>query len=129
MKRYNILILITVAALFFLGTTSCVQDLDRRPTNDDIAQNVYESAEGTMQALAKVYGAWSLTEGDVIGIDDGMSGFTCAFWNLQELPTDEAKCAWNDVAIYGLNEIPSTKPLPNKYQGVSVRQACGAEIA
>lgn len=105
MKRYNILILITVAVLFFLGTTSCVQDLDRRPTNDDIAQNVYESAEGTMQALAKVYGAWSLTEGDVIGIDDGMSGFTRAFWNLQELPTDEAKCAWNDVAIYGLNEI------------------------
>ena len=58
-----------------------------------------------MQALAKVYGAWALTEGDVAGVDDGFTGFTRGFYNLQELPTDEAKCAWADPAIKGLNDM------------------------
>lgn len=48
-------------------------------------REVYETEEGTMQALAKVYGAWALTEGDVAGVDDGFTGFTRGFYNLQEL--------------------------------------------
>ena len=39
-----------------------------------------------------------------MGIDDGFTGFTRAFFNLQELPTDEVKCAWNDEAVKGLSD-------------------------
>lgn len=74
------------------------------PTNDVTESIVYSTEEGTWQAFAKVYGAWGLTEGDVAGIDDGFTGFTRAFFNLQELPTDEAKCAWNDDAVKGLSD-------------------------
>lgn len=96
--------LLSAALLSSFLLTSCVKDLDRFPTNDVTESVVYATEEGTLQALAKVYGAFSLTENDVAGIDDGFTGFTRGFFNLQELPTDEAKCAWNDDALKGLNE-------------------------
>ncbi len=103
MKRYIKAIwpLLAIALL----STSCIKDLDRVPTNDVTSVKVYETEEGTMQALAKVYGAWALSEGDVAGVDDGFTGFTRGFYNLQELPTDEAKCAWNDEAVKGLSDM------------------------
>lgn len=103
MKRY-IKALWPLLAIALLST-SCIKDLDRFPTNDVTSVKVYETEEGTKQALAKVYGAWALTEGDVAGVDDGFTGFTRGFYNLQELPTDEAKCAWNDEAVKGLSDM------------------------
>lgn len=55
MKRY-IKALWPLLAITLLST-SCIKDLDRFPTNDVTSVNVYETEEGTMQALAKVYGA------------------------------------------------------------------------
>lgn len=101
MRRINILATALLSGLLF---TSCMKDLDRVPTNDVTDPIVYSTEQGTWQAFAKVYGAWSLSEGDVVGVDDGFTGFTRCFYNLQELPTDEAKCAWNDDALKGLNE-------------------------
>ena len=101
MKTNTILISTLLTGLLL---ASCVRDLDRMPTNDVTGSKVFATEEGTRQAFAKVYGAWALTEGDVAGIDDGFTGFTRAFFNLQELPTDEAKCAWNDEAVNGLSD-------------------------
>ncbi len=103
MKRY--IGYLTAALLAALALSSCVKDLDRFPTNDVTSVKVYATEEGTKQALAKVYGAWSLTEGDVAGVDDGFTGFTRGLFNLQELPTDEAKCAWEDDALRGLDDM------------------------
>lgn len=101
MKTTTILISTLLTGLLL---ASCVRDCDRVPTNDVTGPKVFATEEGTRQAFAKVYGAWSLTEGDVAGIDDGFTGFTRAFFNLQELPTDEVKCAWNDEAVKGLSD-------------------------
>lgn len=101
MKTTTILISTLLTGLLL---ASCVRDLDRLPTNDVTGPKVYSTELGTRQALAKVYGAWTLTEGDVVDIDDGSSGFIRAFFNLQELPTDEAKCAWNDETVKGLSD-------------------------
>ena len=101
MKTTTILISTLLTGLLL---ASCVRDLDRMPTNDVTGTKVFATEEGTREAFAKVYGAWALTEGDVAGIDDGFTGFTRAFFNLQELPTDEAKCAWNDEAVNGLSD-------------------------
>ncbi|MDO5017580.1 MAG: RagB/SusD family nutrient uptake outer membrane protein [Porphyromonas sp.] len=99
--------IVYIAPILAVGmlSTSCVKDLDRYPTNDVTSVTVYTTEEGTMQAFAKVYGAWSLSEGDVAGVDDGFTGFTRGFFNLQELPTDEVKCAWIDDAIKGLDDM------------------------
>ena len=101
MKTTTILISTLLTGLLL---ASCVRDLDRLPTNDVTGPKVYSTELGTRQAFAKVYGAWALTEDDVAGIDDGFTGFTRAFFNLQELPTDEAKCAWNDEPVKGLSD-------------------------
>ncbi len=101
MKTTTILISTLLTGLLL---ASCVRDLDRMPTNDVTGPKVYSTELGTRQAFAKVYGAWAHTEDDVVGIDDGFTGFTRAFFNLQELPTDEVKCAWNDEAVKGLSD-------------------------
>src|SRR5688500_20144138 len=100
MKRSLFKIIIARAiALSTLG--SCTKDLDRLPQNEITAEQVYSTALGYKQALAKVYGAFALTgnqgpagNGDVQGIDEGFSDFFRLFWKAQELSTDEAVIAW-----------------------------------
>lgn len=90
---------------FMVVASSCVKDLDRFPTNDVTNKKVYETPEGTMQALAKVYGAWAMTEGDVAGMDDGSTGFVRNFWNLNVLPTDEGVCSWTDPGVPDIHNM------------------------
>lgn len=85
--------------------SSCLKDLNRFPTNDVTNKTVYGTPEGTMQALAKVYGAWAMTEGDVVGMDDGSTGFIRNYWNLNVLPTDEAVCAWTDPGVPDIHNM------------------------
>ena len=43
-------------------------------------------------------------QADIAGIDEGFSAYVRVLWNLQELPTDEAVCGWNDPGIPTLNK-------------------------
>ncbi len=95
--------------------SSCTKDLDRFPTNDVTSETVYKTANGYKQVLAKVYGAFALTgnsgpagSGDIQGIDEGFSDFFRLFWNVQELPTDEAVIAWNDATIQNFHNMSWT---------------------
>ncbi len=101
--------------------SSCVKDLDRFPTNGDTADKIFSDASKTKQALAKVYGAYGLTgqdggNADVAGADPGSTGFLREFYNLQELPTEEAICAWSDGSISDLNTIQWTSS--NEFIGI-----------
>lgn len=108
-KEYNMksnLTKITAAAfLVALSAWSCTKDLNRLPTNSTTALQAFSTASGYKEALAKVYGAFALTgssgagSSDLGGIDAGTSDFLRLFWNAQELPTDEAICAWNDPGV------------------------------
>ena len=106
MLRRSLTVLSLVGAL---GLSSCVKDLDRFPTNGDTSKTVYSSADKTAQAFAKVYGAFGLTGngdgGDIAGIDEGASDFVRGLFNLQELPTEMAACAWGDGGIPDLHNI------------------------
>jgi len=93
-------------AVLVLLMASCHKDLDRFPPNDVTANNLYTSAQGYKQVLAKVYGSMALTgnqgpagSGDIAGIDEGFSDFLRLFWCAQELSTDEAVVAWNDAGL------------------------------
>ncbi len=91
---------------------SCVKDLDRLPTNTTTEATIFDNELKTKQALAKVYGAYALTgnrgpagEGDVAGIDEGFSDFLRNYFNLQELCTGEAICAWGDEGLPDLHNM------------------------
>jgi hypothetical protein len=40
---------------------------------------------------------------DIQGIDEGFSQYVRLYWSAQELPTDEAVIAWNDIGLPELN--------------------------
>ena len=123
-------------ALSVLMITSCVKDLDITPRdpNTVMAGNLKDNPLYMKQVLGKIYASFMLpgqgsTGGDDISAPDG-SFFTTtrALWNLQEITTDEAICAWGDVGIADLNTqtwSPSNPFLTALYQrlGLSITYA------
>ena len=98
--NYRKIYLILTAAVGIILMASCSKKLDRAPNNGIYADSVYSNFTGYTQSLAKVYGAFALTGSngpgstDLAGIDAGLSDFVRMYWNLQELASDEAVCAW-----------------------------------
>jgi len=98
----NILLLGLVVLL-----SSCSKKLDLFPQNDLTSEDVYSTAAGYKQVLAKIYGGLATTgnsgpagASDIQGLDEGsQSPFLRGLFNCQELPTEEAVVAWNDQTI------------------------------
>ncbi|MEE4116544.1 MAG: RagB/SusD family nutrient uptake outer membrane protein [Marinilabiliaceae bacterium] len=94
-----------------LTISSCVKDLDVTPKDPDVilSGNLGDDPEYTKQVLAKIYASFMIpgqgaNGGDDIASSDGnFFTTTRALWNLQEITTDEAICAWGDVGIADLN--------------------------
>jgi hypothetical protein len=60
--------------------------------------------------LAKIYAGLALSgqqgpagEPDILGIDEGFSQYLRLYWEAEELPTDEAVIAWNDIGLPEMN--------------------------
>ena len=101
-----------VLAVFCLN--SCLKDLDIEPIDPLVIQTFKQN-----EVFAKVYASWSLSgqqgpagSGDLEGIDEGRFSLTRSLWNCNELPTDEAICAWGDIEVTPLNrgDFTSTNP-------------------
>ncbi len=113
-------IIIMGILLSSLMISSCVKDLDVTPVdpNKILAGNLNDDPAYMKQALAKVYGSFTLSGqgangGDDISASDGnFFTTTRALWNLQEITTDEAICAWGDVGIADLNTQTWSKQNP-----------------
>lgn len=93
-------------ALFSVLIVSCTKDLNRTPSSGLTSETLYNSEAGYKSSLAKIYGGFALTgnegpagSGDLGGIDEGFSSYLRNYWNMQELPTDEAVIGWNDATI------------------------------
>ncbi len=100
-KSYILISLLSSSALL----TSCVGDLDVKPIDPNVTTEFVQD-----DVFAKIYASMSLTgqqgpagDRDVMGIDEGVSGFYRVIWNLNELPTDEAVCSWGDTGIPEMN--------------------------
>src|SRR6516225_9029097 len=97
------LFLPVAAGLIFLS--SCTKDLNHVPANTVFSDSVYSNVNGYKLALANVYAGYVLTgtsgpaSSDIAGVDAGTSDFVRCLWNVQELTTDEAVCAWNDPGV------------------------------
>ena len=107
---FKILTIIILSATF----TSCLNDLNTEPLEGGsvlTAEKAWQNPETYRQMLAKIYAGFSLTGNvgpasmpDIVGIgDEGETSFIRSWWNLQELTTDEALCAWANEGIAELN--------------------------
>ena len=111
--KYKIL-LIFVISFMIAGFSSCVDDLNTIPLDEEelVSEVVFGSEiKPYQELLAKIYAGLAISgnsggdgDPDVAGVDGGsQASFLRGLWNLQQLPTDEAHCAWNDVGIPDLN--------------------------
>jgi len=111
--------ILTVVALATISFNSCVNDLNVTPLDKTVTtSNVTFSNTSTpyVNFLAKIYAGLSTggiqggdNQVDIKGYDGGsQAGYLRPLWNLQELPTDEAMCAWNDQTIQNFHALSWT---------------------
>lgn len=126
MKK-NIITTLICSVLF----AACIGDLDVTPKDDNVilSGNLTDNSDYMEQILVKVYASFIISGqgsngGDDIAASDGAFFTTMrALWNLQEITTDEAMCAWGDVGISDLNTqtwTPSNPFLTAVYQRLSL---------
>lgn len=96
MKNIIYILLVSVAL------ASCVRDLDTLPLDptEPVSASVYgKSEKAYISGLTQLY--FQFVTNDLTGLqnmDAGASEIIRAFWNVQELTTDEAKCSWGNEA-------------------------------
>ncbi|WP_374506729.1 RagB/SusD family nutrient uptake outer membrane protein [Flavobacterium sp.] len=91
---------------------SCTNDMNVTPKDDDdfTSEAFYSNPSSYKQFLAKIYAGLAVTgqngpdgSADIQGIDEGFGQYLRGYWQLQELPTDEAMVSWGDPTLPELN--------------------------
>ncbi len=109
MNKRNWKALTVAAALFLLGVTGCT-DTTVEPTSTITDANIFSDPGSYRAFLAKIYAGLALSgqqgpygQPDIAGIDEGFSQYLRLYWEHEELPTDEAVIAWNDIGLPEMN--------------------------
>ncbi len=113
--KNKILISGIIISIMIIFNISCTKDLNVTPIDPNLitSANIGNSQTEVLAALAKVYASFILpgqangnTGGyaDISSTDDNFYSYQRPLWNLQELPTDEAACAWGDAGVQPLSE-------------------------
>ncbi|HUF13734.1 MAG TPA: RagB/SusD family nutrient uptake outer membrane protein [Longimicrobiales bacterium] len=96
---------LVLAVLFGLGASGCT-DLLVEPKSSVTGANIFTDEAAYESFLAKVYAGLALSgqqgpagEPDIEGIDEGFGQYIRGYWQLQELPTDEAVIGWGDAGL------------------------------
>lgn len=107
MKKFIFSITLIMLTTFLFS--SCVKDLNVEPIDPNVstANNVFKDPTAYKRALAKVYASYAISgqtgggggNPDIQGIDENFGNYLRQYWDLQELPTDEAIMAWDDATI------------------------------
>ena len=105
----SLLPLALIIAVF--GLSACDQ-AGVEPKGLATAENIFQE-EGSYQSyLAKLYAGLNVTgqtgatgSPDIEGIDEGFSQYIRLWWQMQELPTDEAVLAYSDGSVQQLNDF------------------------
>lgn len=116
MKKY-IKNIVPAAALMLLtlGTTSCVNDLDVTPIDENLDTELDNDG-----LFNKCYANFALAgnggangDCDIDGLDGGTTGYVRQMFNANELTSDEAICGWGDdgVASFCYNTYNASHPM------------------
>ncbi|MCX2740310.1 RagB/SusD family nutrient uptake outer membrane protein [Pontibacter anaerobius] len=104
-----------LSGLISFSTVSCTDDLDQTPPYEVTSATVYNDFNNYKRVLAKVYAGYALTgqqgpagDPDITGGDEGFSSYLRQYWQLQELPTDEAVIGWGDAGLPDLHDMDWT---------------------
>ncbi len=100
------------ALLLLIGAVGCT-DVGVNPKSSASAENALSADGGYQSFLAKLYAGLSVVgqtqSGDIdisAGVPDPGSGqYMRLYWELQQLPTDEAVIAWTDITIQDFNTM------------------------
>lgn len=102
-------ITLIAAALLTSAAVGCT-DLTVEPKSTVTSANIFTDSSSYRAFLAKLYAGLGVTgqqgpagNGDIQGIDEGFSQYIRLYWQMEELPTDEAVIAWNDAGVQELN--------------------------
>jgi DNA-dependent RNA polymerase auxiliary subunit epsilon len=103
---------VAAAVLLLVGGAAACTDLTTYPKDRVTGGNIFNEPGAYKSFLAKLYAGLAVTgmngEGgagnpDVAGIDEGFSQYVRQWWQMQELPTDEAVIAWGDKDLPEMN--------------------------
>lgn len=106
--NFKLFVFIGLIAFF----VSCTDDMNVTPKDDDdfTSEAFYSNPDSYKQFLAKIYAGLAVTgqtgpdgSADIQGIDEGFGQYLRGYWQLQELPTDEAMVSWGDPTLPELN--------------------------
>ncbi len=110
MKKMNKITILCAMALM-IGFSSCLNDLDTIPPGgkETTAEEAWNDVTTYNKFVAKIYASFALSGNqgpngydDIVSDDQGEATFLRSYWNLQQLTTDEAVCAWSDDGLNGL---------------------------
>ena len=98
------------ATTLMAGAAACT-DLGVQPKSTVTTANIYTDPSSYRAYLAKLYAGLQATgqtgccdDKDIQTISDaGFSGYLRLYWNLQQVPTEEAAFAWGDDPLQELN--------------------------
>ena len=97
------------AVLLFLAAGGCT-DTTVQPKSTSSQTVVFSNPSAYQQLLAKVYAGLALSgqqgpagNADIAGLDEGFSQYLRLYWEMEELPTDEAAIAWGDLGLQPMN--------------------------
>jgi starch-binding outer membrane protein, SusD/RagB family len=97
------------AALLCLAAASCT-DTTVQPKSTVSAATEFSDPRSYEEFLAKIYAGLALSgqiggyqDPDILGIDPGYGQYLRLYWEMEELPTDEAVIAWGDRGLLEMN--------------------------
>lgn len=100
---------LAMGAMALAGAVACT-DITTMPKSVPTSANAFDDPRAYRQFLAKIYGGLQVTgqtgpagNSDIQGIDEGFSQYLRQYWQLEELPTDEAIIGWGDPTLPELN--------------------------
>lgn len=98
------------AGLALLTIAPACTDVTTEPKSTVTSANIFNESTSYKAFLAKLYGGLAVSgqngpagSPDIAGIDEGFSQYLRLYWQMEELPTDEAVLAWNDAGSQELN--------------------------
>ena len=101
--------LAVAAALACLAAAGCT-DTTVQPKSTITSANIFNDPNSYQALLARIYAGLAVSgqqgpagNGDIQGIDEGFSQYLRLYWECEELPTDEAVIAWNDIGLPEMN--------------------------
>src|SRR5437867_5619026 len=100
---------VVAVALLLLAAAGCT-DLPVEPKSTVTESNIFNDRNSYQASLARLYAGLAVSgqQGPaglpvISGIDEGFSQYLRLYWETEELPTDEAVIAWNDIGLPEMN--------------------------